>query len=64
MAAVHLTHSKGIYRVRVLPPDAAPAVPLAAETHVGHLSAKLAAGIVAAHLGLPIVDHTAKEAAR
>lgn len=60
MAAVHLTHSKGIYRVRVLPPDAAPAVPLAAETHVGHLSAKLAAGIVATHLGLPVIDETQK----
>ncbi|PAL24528.1 hypothetical protein [Sphingopyxis sp. GW247-27LB] len=58
MAAVHLTHSKGIYRVRVEPPDAAPAIPLASETHVGHLSAQTAARIIATHLGLPVIDET------
>lgn len=60
MAAVHLTRDKGFCRVRVLPPDAAPAVPLAAETHVGHLSAQTAARIIATHLGFPVIDETQK----
>lgn len=55
-AAVHLTREKGIYRVRVLPPDAAPAHPVVAETHVGYLSAKTAADTACKILGLRLVD--------
>jgi hypothetical protein len=58
MASVHLSRDKGIYRVRVLPPDAAPSVPIAAETHVGYLSAQTAAATVGKLLGFPIIDET------
>jgi hypothetical protein len=57
-AAVHLTRKKGIYRVRVLPPDAAPAHPVVAETHIGHLSAQTAAHTACKVLGLPLVDES------
>lgn len=63
MAAVHLTRDKGIYRVRVQPPAAAPVMPIAAETHVGYLSAQTAAGTIAKALGLVIVDETQPKAA-
>lgn len=58
--AVHLTREKGIYRVRVLPPDAAPARPIAAETHAGYLSAQTAAALVGKLLGLHVIDETQK----
>lgn len=58
MAAVHLTRDKGIYRVRVQPPAAAPVLPIAAGTHVGYLSAQTAARTIANALGLLIVDET------
>lgn len=59
-AAVHLTREKGIYRVRVLPPDAAPARPIAAETHAGYLSAQTAAAMIGKFLGMPVIDETEK----
>jgi len=58
VAAVHLSRDKGFYRVRVLPPDAAPTCPLVAETHIGYLSAQTAAGTVAKLLGLSMIDET------
>lgn len=61
-AAVHLTREKGIYRVRVLPPDAAPTLPLVSETHVGLLSAATAAATLGKLLGFPVVDMTQKGA--
>lgn len=60
MAAVHLTRDGSIYRVRVLPPEAAPDSPIIAETHAGYLSAQTAAGTAAKLLGLPVVDETQK----
>lgn len=60
-AAVHLTREKGIYRVRALPPDVAPAHSIAAETHVGYLSAQTAAGMIAKLLSLPVIDQTQKK---
>lgn len=59
-AAVHLTREKGIYRVRVLPPDAAPPRPLVSETHIGSLSAATAAATLGKLLGFPVVDMTQK----
>lgn len=56
--AVHLSREKGIYRVRVQPPDAAPPRHVVPETHVGYLSAQTAATTAAKLLGLPIVDET------
>ncbi len=58
MAAVHLSRDKGIYRVRVLPPDAAPARPVVSETHIGYLSAQTAAFTACKVLGLPLVDES------
>ena len=58
MTVVHLSREKGIYRVRVMPPDAAPTRPVVAETHLGYLSALTAAGTVAKLLGLSVVDET------
>lgn len=62
MPAVHLSREKGIYRVRVLPPDAAPPRHLVPETHVGYLSAQTAATTAAKLLGLPVVDETLPKA--
>lgn len=59
-SAVHLTREKGIYRVRVLPPDAAPPRPLVSETHIGSLSAQTAAATLGKLLGFPVVDMTQK----
>lgn len=61
MAAVHLTHSKGIYRVMVLPPDAAPPRPVVPETHVGYLSAQSAANMAGKLLGLSVIDETQRQ---
>lgn len=58
MAAVHLSRAKGFFRVRVLPPDAAPSRPIVAETHLGYLSAQTAAGTIAKVLGLAVIDET------
>jgi hypothetical protein len=58
MAAVHITKDGVFFRVRVLPPDAAPSGPLAPETHAGVISARVAADRIAAALGLPVVDQT------
>ena len=58
MPAVHLSRDKGIYRVRVLPPDAAPSRPVCAETHVGYLSAQTAGSMAAKLLGLAFIDET------
>lgn len=59
-AAVRLTREKGIYRVRVLPSDAAPSRPIAAETHAGYLSAQTAAAMIGKLLGLDVIDETRK----
>jgi hypothetical protein len=61
MTAVHLSLKGGIYRVRVLPPDAAPARPVVPETHVGLLSARTAAETAAKLLALPLIDETQKK---
>jgi hypothetical protein len=58
MPAVHLSRDGVLYRVRVLPPDAAPPRPLAPETHAGYLSACTAAETVAKLLGLALIDET------
>lgn len=62
MAAVHLSHKGGIYRVRVMPPDAAPPRPVVPETHVGYLSAQSAASMAGKLLGLSVVDETQRQA--
>jgi hypothetical protein len=61
-AAVHLSRDKGIFRVRVLPPDAAPPRPVVPETHVGYLSAQSAASMAGKLLGLPVIDETQRQA--
>ena len=58
MVAVHLTKDRGLYRVRVEPPDAAPPCPVVAETHVGYLSACTALATAGKVLGLAVVDET------
>ena len=62
MPAVHLSWEKGVYRVRVLPPDAAPARPVVPETHVGYLSAQSAANMAGKLLGLSVIDETQRQA--
>ena len=59
MASVHLTKDRGgLFRVRVMPPDAAPPCPVVAETHVGYLSACTALATAGKVLGLAVVDET------
>ena len=48
------------YRVQPIPADALPPSIRQPETHVGHLSASMAAKMLSDASGLPIVDYTAK----
>lgn len=48
------------YRVQPIPADALPPSIRQPETHVGYLSASMAAKMLSDASGLPIVDHTAK----
>ena len=48
------------YRVQPIPADALPPSIRQPETHVGHLSATMAARVLSEASGLPIIDHTIK----
>lgn len=55
---VHLRKDGAFFRVRVEPKDALPASVHVSETYVGHLSATMAAKVLANATGFPIIDHT------
>lgn len=57
-AQIHLRKDGPFYRVRVEPRDALPDHILVSETHVGLLSASLAARLLSNATGFPINDHT------
>jgi hypothetical protein len=56
---IYLTKHGPFYRVRVEPRDALPDHIFVSETHVGLLSANLAARLLSNATGFPINDHTA-----
>ena len=51
------------YRVQPIPADALPPSIRQPETHIGYLSAKMAAKVLSDAAGWPIVDHTITAAA-
>lgn len=57
-ASIHLRKEGPFWRVRVEPKDALPASVHVPETHAGHLSATMAAKLLANATGFPVVDHT------
>lgn len=55
---IHLRKDGPFFRVRVEPKGALPASVHVPETHAGHLSATMAAKLLANATGFPVVDHT------